>query len=83
MTWYVPIQRLNGRSEFLNLVEKLNVNGFGDRVEYYPGGWADNIVQLSTPHLKFENEDDALAYVLAFGGELSRTVPVNANYVGS
>jgi hypothetical protein len=27
------------------------------------------------PHLKFEREDDAIAYVLAHGGEITRSIP--------
>lgn len=82
MTWYVEIPKINGRFEFVDLVEKLNIKGFEDRVEYYSGGWADDMLETTQPHLKFENEDDALAYILAYGGAISRTVPVRSVYVG-
>lgn len=76
MTCYVQIPRINGRFDFVELVDKLNIRGFEDRVEYSEGGWRDYMMFTVQPHLKFENEDDALAYVLAFGGEITKSLPV-------
>mgnify|MGYP003657946187 CR=1 FL=1 len=75
MSFYIKIKALNGRQGFFELSEKLNIKGFEDRVEYYAGDWEDNDVYASWPHLKFEHEDDALAYILAYGGEIRNTVP--------
>jgi hypothetical protein len=76
MIWYVQIPKINGRTEFDELVKKLNIRGFEDRVEYHSGGWVDNELGTLYPHLRFQHEDDALAYVLAYGGEVSKMVPV-------
>ena len=75
MTVYVKIKRLNGRNDFLRLAWELQRKGFEDRVEYHQGGWEDKVVPKVAPHLKFENHDDALAYVLAYGGEVSKEIP--------
>jgi hypothetical protein len=75
MTVYVKIKRLNGRKDLVDLAEKLEPKGFYDRVEYNEGGWADRVIHNVAAHLKFENEDDAIAYVLAHGGEISHTLP--------
>ncbi len=75
MTVFVAIPRLNGRNDLATLAEKLMRLGFEDTVEYNEGGWHDQSVQTAYPHLKFEDEQDATAYVLAFGGIVSRTVP--------
>lgn len=45
-------------------------------VELCYGGWADKTPHTVLPHLKFENEVDAMAYILAHGGEYSNTIPV-------
>lgn len=76
MTCYVAIERINGRYDFVELVSKLQMRGFEDRVEYSEGGWQDYMMHTVQPHLKFDNEDDALAYVLAFGGEISKEIPI-------
>lgn len=76
MTWYVEIPAVNGRHEFLQLIVRLDERGFGDRVDYCQGGWFDTTPDSVQPHLKFENADDALAYVLAYGGELTKTIPI-------
>jgi len=75
MTVYVQIKRLNGRHDFARLAIELQLKGFEDRVEYHQGGWEDKVVPKVAPHLKFEYHDDALAYVLAYGGEVSKEVP--------
>jgi hypothetical protein len=73
--WYVQVDRLS-RNNFIDLVEKLQIRGFEDRVEYSEGGWQDYMMHTVQPHLKFDNEDDALSYVLAFGGEISKELPI-------
>jgi hypothetical protein len=75
MTVYVRIKRLNGRNEFAKFAWELRQKGFEDRVEYYQGGCEGEVVLKIAPHLKFENHDDALAYVLAYGGEVSKEMP--------
>lgn len=59
----------------MELAEKLKPKGFDDRVLYNEGGWADKSIHNIAPHLMFENEDDAIAYVLAYGGEVSKELP--------
>jgi len=75
MTVYVKIKRLNGRNDFARLAFELQIRGFEDRVEYHQGGWDDGCVHSVSPHLKFEEHDDALAYILAYGGEISNKIP--------
>lgn len=75
MTVFVKIKRLNGRLDFAKLAFELQRKGFEDRVEYHQGGWDDGCIHAVHPHLKFEEHDDALAYVLAYGGEISRKIP--------
>lgn len=75
MTVYVRIKRLNGRFDFVRLADELQRKGFEDRVEYHQGGWMDHMVKHVLPHLKFEEHDDALAYVLAYGGKVSDKIP--------
>jgi len=72
MTVYVRVDPINGRYQFTALAEKLELWGFKDRVEYSQGYWVDQLNYTYSPHLKFEDEDDALAYVLAVGGEVLR-----------
>ena len=72
---YVKIDRLNGRRDAYELASRLEPKGFDDRVEYYAGGWEDQYIGNIAPHLKFEYEEDAIAYVLAYGGEISRDLP--------
>ena len=81
MTWYVEINPVNGRYEFCQLVEKLQSSGAGERIEYFGGGWMDKSVSTISPHLKFEFEDDALAYVLAHGGTVSTEPPQKKPYI--
>ena len=73
MTVYVKIDRINGRNDFYNIVKSLNE--LGVVAEYYRGGWGDYRIPLSAPHLKFEDEEDALIYILKFGGELLKEIP--------
>ena len=75
MTCYVTVQRLNGRRDFYNLATILDARGFGDRVEYYSGSVAKDGIDTIRPHLKFKEDEDALAYILAYGGEISKEMP--------
>lgn len=69
------IQRLNGRNDFYSLAQRLNVRGYEDTVEYFEGGWQDSAINRIPPYLKFENEADAVAYSLTYGGDITRTLP--------
>jgi hypothetical protein len=75
MTWYIAVDRINGRYNFYDLISRISPNGFGDRVEYSDGGWVDHIPSTVLPHLKFDYEDDAIAYSLAFGGKIITYLP--------
>lgn len=78
MTYYIRIERLHGRRDFAELAEKLYDRGYDDRVEYDKGDYIGNSLGLneySHSHLKFDNEEDALAYVLAYGGKILTEVP--------
>lgn len=75
MTYYVEAH-LNGRVQFLHLAEWCDQHCLSDDVYYDGGSWHDNIVGTVLPHLKFHNEEDALLYVLAFGGRVSTTIPI-------
>ncbi len=74
MSFYVKIKRLNGRSDHADLGAWLNQSGVIE-VEYHEGGWADRSVYNLHPHLKFEREEDAAAFVLAHGGCITKSVP--------
>jgi hypothetical protein len=71
---YVRIKKINGRNDHYVLGAWLNQSGVGE-VEYNEGGWNDRHLGNIAPHLKFEREEDAVAYVLANGGEISKTIP--------
>ncbi len=70
MTWFIEVTRINGRRELCEFVDRIAPNGFGDRIEYSNGGWFDREPGSIAPHLKFDYEDDAIAYSLAFGGKV-------------
>jgi hypothetical protein len=74
MSFYVKIRRLNGRQDHSLLGEWLNQSGVIE-VDYHQGGWADQCVYNLHPHLKFEREEDAMAWVLAHGGFYTTKVP--------
>jgi len=74
MTYYVEIPRVNGRYQFSYLIEILNQRGYKD-VEYCEGGWEDSDMKIILPHLKFENEEDAVCYSLFTGRKLFRSIP--------
>ena len=75
MTYYVEIKPLNGRQDYYRLVKDLDDHGLTN-VEYFPGGWQDQVIYSVLPHLKFEDEEEALIYILAFGGKLSKELPI-------
>ena len=77
MYYYVRIKRLNGRNAFYELATNLSKYGYGDNVEYFHVGWCDDMVDNSAPHLRFNNEGDAVAYCLTYGCTMSTTVPHN------
>lgn len=72
--YYVRIERLNGRQNTRRLGEWLNSSGVIG-ADYNEGGWADGMVKNVSPHLRFEREDDAIAYVLAHGGNYMTHIP--------
>ena len=78
MYYYVRIKRFNGRNDFYQLAKTLNEHGYVDRVEYFPGGWNDHMISNAAPHLRFNDEDDAVAYCLTYGGTVSIYMPENA-----
>lgn len=71
--YYVIVDSLNGRNEYADFA--LWVMQREIEVEYFPGGWMDKVVEGVWPHLRFENREDALAYVLAKGGEVLTEIP--------
>jgi len=75
MPYYVRINRMNGRNDFYNLAKNLDEHGYDDRVEYFKGGWIDNLIYTAAPHLKFVLEEDALAYSLTYGTTYSTIIP--------
>lgn len=74
MIYYIRIDRLNGRNDFSKLAENLASIGVIN-VEYNKGGWSDSVVSLAYPHLKFEDESEAIIYALKYGGEVTQSLP--------
>lgn len=74
MNYFVKIIPLNGRYAKAELVSKLNACGISE-AEYFPGGWLDNSMSNVFPHLRFQDEEDALMYALKFGGEVLNEPP--------
>jgi hypothetical protein len=54
----------------------LRERGFKDTVEYNEGGWQDFELKVVQPHLKFVDEDDAIAFILTYGGQVSKELPI-------
>lgn len=71
---YVTITKLN-QKRFVELNEWVLEHG-NPSVDYHSGGWSDGHIYLVAPHLKFEREEDALAYMLTKGGTLSKSIPL-------
>lgn len=74
MSFYVRIRRLNGRNDHCRLADWVNRSGLG-AVDYNEGGWNDGMIHNAAPHLRFDLEEDAIAYVLANGGTYTTRVP--------
>jgi hypothetical protein len=76
MFYYIHIQKLNGKKTLVELAERLYNNGYDDRVEYNAGSsYHDGVTHYIEPHLRFVNEDDALAYILTYGGKILKEPP--------
>lgn len=73
MSTYVIIDRLYGRKDYLALNVWIAESGSG-LVEYANGGWYDHSNKPEPASLKFANETDAVAYVLANGGRIDNTL---------
>lgn len=73
--YYVEIKRLNGRNDFYHLTRMMQERGYGDNVEYYQVEWSATTQDQILPHLRFLDEQDALAYCLTYGGTMSKTIP--------
>lgn len=65
---------MNGRNDHAILGHWLNESGVIE-VDYCEGGWSDGMIHNIAPHLKFDQEADAVAYVLAHGGSYSTKIP--------
>ena len=74
MSFYVRATVI-GRYDYLQLAAWLEQSGIGE-AEYFDGGWTDYHVEPVASHIKFELEEDAVAYVLTHGGSYSTKVPL-------
>ena len=74
--YYVQIKRVNGRNHFYHLAKMIAERGYGDNVEYSPGN-GDVYRGHVLPHLRFLDEQDALAYCLTYGGTIRKSVPTS------
>jgi hypothetical protein len=82
MSYYIRIEPIKGQRDLYNLAKNLEERGYDDRVQYHKGGHIKG-VYYADPHLKFEDEQDALAYSLTYGGEVSKEVPTFSAVDGS
>lgn len=71
--YYVTICRLNGRQAFYQLAKQLEECGYGDRVLYCDGECDD----ATLPHLRFDDEGDAVAYCLTHGCTYKTSMPIH------
>lgn len=71
--YYYVSHSINGRENFYQLASRLDRSCI--KAEYNEGGWSDFDVEMVLPHLRFTNGEDATAYVLKFGGIVSRKMP--------
>jgi hypothetical protein len=71
---YVRVCNLK-KTNLVDLSEWLIQSGVGETY-YYSGGWDDKHVGVIAPHLIFEVEEDAMAYVLAHGGKIEKQIPI-------
>lgn len=72
---YVRINRLNSKG-LVSLAEWIHDCKFGE-VEYNEGGWQDRGFGITHPHLRFDDRQDALQFIIARGGEYSETIPTD------
>lgn len=42
---------------------------------YNPGGWSDRLLKRIQPHFKFNDKEDALLFVMKYGGNCSEEMP--------
>lgn len=74
--YYVQIKRVNGRNDFYQLAKMMAERGYGNNVEYFQGDGDEDRWHV-LPHLRFLDEQDALAYCLTYGGKLRKSVPTS------
>ena len=74
MYYYVCIDQINGRRAFYQLADMMEKRGYDDRVEYFQGTDCAHRGYI-LPHLRFLDEQDALAYCLTHGGSISKSLP--------
>ncbi len=73
--FYVRLKSvINGRNELREYSIRMATHSLID-VEYHPGGWDDMCVNNVWPHLRFQHEEDAIAYCLAVGNTYSTKIP--------
>jgi hypothetical protein len=80
MSYYVKIERLT-RYDRVFLGLWLQESGVKE-VDYHEGGWADQCIYNVHPHLKFEQQGDAIAYILKHGGEITQKIPEKVPDIG-
>jgi hypothetical protein len=73
--YYVCIPPINGRLGFTLLAEKFLQCGILT-AEYDQGGWNDYLEETTYPHLRFVDEQEAIMYILKFGGEVTTDYPI-------
>ncbi len=73
MNWFIKVPQINGRIDWYSIVKLLEFMG---NVEYHPGE-KTNSGLIIYPHLKFDDEHDALAFSLKSGSTISTHVPTN------
>ena len=74
MSFYIRANII-GRYEHFRFAQWIEQSGIGE-AEYFQGGWCDFSIDHIAPHIKFEREEDAMAYVLTHGGEYSKSMPL-------
>ena len=68
MVWYVKIDG-HVIDEYREIEQWLKDRDMFD-VSYYGGDWAASVKDVVSSFLKFEDEQDALAFILAKGGKI-------------
>jgi hypothetical protein len=82
MSYFVIIPKVMGRIEHFALADRLIQLGLIGEAEYNAGGWTDDEIFTVKPHLKFENEADAIVFALAEGKTVHHSLPVVARLGG-